>query len=705
MSGSELVSDNTARRNLWHAVSLALIVMVALLLRLYRLDRVPPGMTHDEGDTGYFFAAAWRGQLMPVEAPYGYAYEPLPMLTGAAFMHLLGPTELALRLHSVFFGMILLGFTYLWGRRAFGPAVGLGGAALLGISFWTVCDSRLALNSQPAPALFTAAAYFLWRALDLPPAGEPPSPLSLPPRRSCWWAWGMFALSLAGSLYVYEAARGAVLAFLALGGYLALRDRNTFRRYKGAFIGALLVAGALAAPHLLDPGAWGRTNTLSGPLQAALGGDGRPLAKNVLSGLGTISVRGDSFVTYNLPGRPIFDPLVSLFFYAGVWLCLRRWREPAYAFTLMWLAAGLLPTLVLGAYTSTLHSKVAEASMMILPALAIVEAGRWIGRRRGAGWRRTFTVGWALWLAVVAARTGYDYFVRWGESPATRAAYFHYLAAMTDYLNTTPYQGTVTLSSLFPDLPLDPFIADMRLRRDGRYRDENDLTLRWCDARRALVFPAAPTPAEALLMIPAGTPLAPELADRLPSRYIEHIERVALRPDDAVPYFDVFSWRPTEAAHAILGEMDSAVRVGDRATTLPLDFGGVVSLLGYTLSPSQPVAGESLSVVTAWQVRDPSAFAPPPPTEYGYAAVVFVHVLDESDTLIAQEDRLDAPAWDWHPGDVFVQVHRVAWPASGAEGRPARIVVGLYTRADGVRLPLMVDGVVVGDGIELWHAE
>ncbi len=655
--------------------SLALIILLAAFLRLYRLDAIPPGLTHDEADTGYFVAAVYRGAPSQVETPYGYAYEPFTQYSGALFMALFGPTDLALRFHSAFFGMVLLLFTYLWARRLFGATAGLGSAALVGASFWTVCDSRFALNSAPAPALLTGAAYFLWLALDDKD------------EKRHRWAWGAFALSLAGSLYVYEAARAAALAFVLLFVYLACLDRSRFRRHGAWFAGALVAAGALAAPHLLDPSAWGRTSTLSGPLQAAVGGDLRPLLTNILSALGTFSFSGDSFVTYNLPGRPIFDPVVSLFFYGGIALCLHRWKEPAYAFTLMWLVTGMLPSLALGEWTSTLHSKAAEAPIMALPALCAVEVGRFVAARFGPRRARVFAAGCATWLAVVAASTGYDYFVRWGESSETRAAYFHNLTSIAAYLNETEYSGDVTLSSPFPDLPLDPFIADMRVRRD-------DLSLRWCDARRAILFPGATS---GLLIVPPNTPLDPYFAARLT---LPPAERVHLRPDDVDPYFDVFEWNPNAALSRFLTSPTGTVTAGGQSLPLPMNFGGVLELLAYETPTPGVAPGETVTLITVWRILDPTALGPPPAHDYGHRVVLFAHALDAADTIVGQEDRLDAPAWNWHAGDAFVQLHRLTIDGDAPPGL-YRLEVGIYTRGDLARLPVILNGTEVDDRIFL----
>ncbi|MGD2145315.1 MAG: glycosyltransferase family 39 protein [Anaerolineae bacterium] len=665
-------------RHVWQRLALVLILVMAALFRFYRLDAIPPGVTHDEAATGYFAASVYRGTPARIDVPYGYAYQPFTQYSGALFMALFGPSDLALRLHSAFFGMLLVVFTYLWAREAFGVTVGLGSAGMVGVSFWTVCDSRFALNSAPAPALFTAAVYFLWRALNCEEGSRP-------------WSWGLFALLLGGSLYVYEAALAATASCVLLFFLLVFVDRALFRRHATWFAGALFAAGLIAAPHLLSSAFWGRTSTLAGPLLAARQGDWRPLLQNAIAALGTFSFRGDSLVTYNLPGRPIFDPVASLFFYGGVALCLWRWRKPAHAFVVLWLVTGILPSLIIGEWTSTLHSKAAEGAIMTLPVLCAWEVGRLLEKRAGLRWARVFGVACIVWLCVIAASTGYDYFIRWGQAPETRAAYFQNLAAITDYLAHTEYNGAVVLSSPFPDLPLDPFIARLRLQRE-------DLSLRWCDARRALVFPDA---TRALLVLPSNTPLAVHLDREL---QLQLAERVHLRPDDIDPTFDVYEWYPSVALSGFETTQPGATAAGDRALDLPVSVGGAVELVAYELLEETVRPGGTVTLATIWRVLSPGALGPVPADAYGHTATVFVHALDGTNRIIGQEDRLDAPAWNWRAGDAFVQLHRFQIDAHAPPGRYP-LEVGLYTNHDMARLPIIVDGEVIDDRVLLQPLE
>lgn len=69
---------------------------------------------------------------------------------------------------------------------------------------------------------------------------------------------------------------------------------------------------------------------------------------------------------------------------------------------------------------------------------------------------------------------------------------------------------------------------------------------------------------------------------------------------------------------------------------------------------------------------------------------VFIHIVDENGTIVAQTDRLPvnglAPTWRWQPGDLVRDVHQIPLPSDLTPGR-YQVRVGLYTEANG-RLPL-----------------
>jgi hypothetical protein len=111
------------------------------------------------------------------------------------------------------------------------------------------------------------------------------------------------------------------------------------------------------------------------------------------------------------------------------------------------------------------------------------------------------------------------------------------------------------------------------------------------------------------------------------------------------------------------------------------DFGGQLRLLGYD-TPDGCAPGGPCAFVTYWQVTAP-ADGP---------RRIFLHAVDESGEIVAQDDRLGAPSEHWQTGDLIIQL--LTLPESTAELR-----LGVYDPAD--RRRLMVDGaeyfVISGD--------
>ncbi|MFQ5409938.1 MAG: glycosyltransferase family 39 protein, partial [Anaerolineales bacterium] len=522
---------------------LVLILLVGAALRFHALDKIPPGMTHDEASVGFFVRQVAERTGFRIDVPYGYANEPLTKYAAAPLFWALGARDWTLRAHQAYWGVLAVALAFVWGRAAFGRHVGLATAALQAVLYWPVATSRMALNSNPLPAFATASAYFLWKGARADTASK-----------LRWYGIGL-GVAVALSLFTYEAARTTWAAYPAFLAFAALfswgRARNLW-----TMATALAAGTAVALPHLMSPAAWGRTSTLATPLAAARAGDFTQLLENALAGLGTLVRTGDPFVVYNLPGRPVFGAVLAVLFVAGVLVSAWRWRSPTSALALLWLGAALVPTLVIGAFTATLHSIAAQVVVVTFPAIAVSAL---IARARAGAFSapdvRSLVAryGWSLLaVGIIVAGIGSarDYFGRWAQSGEMRAAYFANFGAVTRYLDNLDRSSSVTLSSAFPDLPHDPLTYAMRVHRP-------DLDVRWFDAREAMVFPAA---AESVLILPVQAYPDPVFAARLP---LSRAERIVVRPDDIDPWFDVLVWEPQTMLSRWLREPDVIKSTGE----------------------------------------------------------------------------------------------------------------------------------------------
>jgi hypothetical protein len=681
-------------------VCLIIILVAATVLRTWRLSSVPPGLTHDEAGHGQDAIAILDG-ARPIYETVGYGREPLYDYWVAGLMAVLGRTREVLRFSAVPLGLMTLIATFAWTRLAYDSAVSLASTALQCISFWSLSTSRQALRSGLLPLLFSLAVYFYWRFFHGSSEGDAESTRSLPG----YWRLALFALLIGATLYTYIPARILWAIFPLFLCHLALFHRQFSRRVALPTLVAVSLGLLLAVPLLVylrtHPGTEQRLAMLDAPLQALMRGDVSHIltqAWHFVSGF-FIPGRGDDFLAYTIPGRPIFDPLTGVLFLVGLGLCLSRWREPACAFSLIWFLVGISPSLVTGVAASTTRSIAALPVVFLFPAIAVVAGVRWTRERWGD--REASLVGAAFGglILITGASSFVDYFGTWGESPHTRAAYQHTLVETASYLDAQSEGGVVGISTSQPYAPHDPYVFEVSL-------DRRDLSVRWFDARRALVLPADP---HARLIVPSSAALAPPFAE-LPG--LQRYERVRMCLDDLDPYFTVYEWHPRLGLGALRRRTrDSAVsRSRDAATSragqaredvlpdldLPVNFGEALHLLGYELRTPMVASGGTVELITLWQVINPAPFQSEDLADVGREPVLFVHALDAMGTLIAQEDRLDAPAWDWQRGDVIAQSHRVVIPRDLSPGL-VYLEVGVYQQSDLTRLPVLEDDRVIGD--------
>lgn len=638
-----------------------LILLTALALRTWLLTDVPPGLTHDEANHGREALGILNGVFL-FYFPLNYGSEPLYSYTVAGSMLAVGKSLFSLRLVNAFFGTLTIAATYAWTERFVQRRVALLTAVLLAVSFWPLASSREALRAGMLPFFMVGAVWFFWRFVQphLQTAVHPP-----PTRRKAIFA---FALCVAITLHIYLAARVGWTIFPLFILYLALFHRPAFRRTWLPTLVGLSAAGMLITPMLFyverNPYVLTRLDMLSQPLENLAAGNLLP----VLQDAGTALLAfvwpgfGDQFLAYNIPGRPVFDALTAVFFIVGLLICLRRRRQPVYAFVLLWFAVGIVPSLLTGPTANTTRNLAALPAVFMLPAIGFSGVWNWVsGRFAPHAITRPFALTLAtLWLLFAATITVRDYFIRWGSDVAVRDAYQHTLVAAIDYLQEKPVVEPVVFSSVYPGPAHDPSIAQVLTASDPLPAQ------RWVDARYALTLPQNDS---ARAIIPAATAPHPVFAPLLTP-----LETVSLRPDDLNPAFTSYtlnataSWWPADA--------------------VPVNFGDAVQLMHAEWLQTTVAPGETAELLTIWRVTDPARVGPAVPPAFTTDAVLFTHVLWSDGTILTQRDALDAPSWSWQAGDVILQVHPLFVPAETTPDSYTA-VVGIYDRSSQQRLPVL----------------
>src|ERR1017187_9014168 len=159
-----------SNQSLGVGLSLVLILLLAASLRLYHIGTDPPGLFCDEAMRGldaYSLLHTGRdshGASWPTifesfgDYPGGVeTYSALP------FVAVLGMTELAVRLPSVVYGLLLVWVLYLFGRELGDRRLGLLVAFVAATMPWLIHYNRVGFEFSAYAFFFTLTAYLFYR--------------------------------------------------------------------------------------------------------------------------------------------------------------------------------------------------------------------------------------------------------------------------------------------------------------------------------------------------------------------------------------------------------------------------------------------------------------------------------------------------------------------------------------------------------------
>ena len=356
------------------------VLLVAIFLRLYGLDSVPSALHIDEAENELDALAILEGER-PVFLPENHGREALFIYLQAVSLAVLGQTDLALRIVSATAGILTIVAAYLLAQRMFDSRIALLSCGWLGISLWHVIFSRIGLRTISLPLFLALGFYCIWRGLEgfKAQTGVPEDPNTTATRQrpSVWFALGGLVIGL--SLHTYSIARFAPLVLVAVALYLALSNNQLFRRALPGFVLAIALTVLVFLPQgvffLSSPESFierARTVWVFNP-ELNEGNPAQALFDSVIRSIGMFAVQGDSNLGRNIPGRPIFDPLTALLALLGIVLAVSRFRQPAYGFTLIWLAVMFVPNFLAIEYVPNyLRATGLIPALFVLPALGAV---------------------------------------------------------------------------------------------------------------------------------------------------------------------------------------------------------------------------------------------------------------------------------------------------------------------------------------------
>ena len=608
------------------------VLLVAVFLRLYNLPTIPRGIMLDEAWNGVDALRILNGER-PIFLTANFGREALFIYLQAISIAVFGQTSLALRAVSAIIGILTVGAAYILVRRMFSARLALLTSGWLTISLWHVIFSRTGLRSVSLPLFLAVGFYCLWRGLEgvsaqLDARQASSLTTAIGPRPAIWFALGGIIIGL--SLYTYSVARFAPFVILALALYLAILHRQLLPRALPGLALALTLATIVFLPQglffLRHPGSfleraqdvWVFNPTLhqGTPAQA--------LFDSTLRSLGMFAIHGDPGWPHNISGRPVFDPLSALLMLLGLALAVRRFRQPAYGFVIIWLVVMLVPSLLAITYTPNyLRASALIPALFILPALGTMwfwdawESRPSVWRAGGPGILRAFPI-LLITLAFLggAAHTYHSYFGVWAKA-AEVPLYFN-----LDRL--VPFEAARTIVKTEQKLVFvggndydDPWVYPWL--RFIFLNQPDAKNIRTFDYEKTIVFPAGNASASYLFTF-----------DLPPASTMErYFDETSIRIVDTSP-----SGRPIEL-HSLLDPIPPF----EPEWPVPSRFGDQVFVYGFDM-PKDVRAGDTLTVQWYWRILATDE------REFAFSN----QLLDKDDRRHGQlDDRAFAPGY-WPPG-------------------------------------------------------
>lgn len=656
------------------------LLLAAWALLLHRLNAVPPGFQHDQMFNTLDALEALSGKPR-LYYPANFGREPLGIYLGALGLWLTGGHIVwGLRFGTVIAGMLALSTTYSLSRRYLAHGGSLLATGLMAGSFWLLFAARLGLEPMLVVPLAATTCYLMHRGLarsstrDLATAG-------LPAAASVYtYLAGRVFYLLAPALLVHELV-AAWFVSRREGKAAAQAHRNNLR---GLALSSVVML-ALTIPMLWYVRANvavadQRLGELGGPMSAALRGDLRPVVGKALEAAAAVLWAGSTAIPYhyNLPGRAVLQPLLSLLFLIGLAWTLWRWARPAAGavragefLLLAGLVLGMAPVVLTGADALHMRGVVALPLLFLLtargaegiaaftirvvagPAGGVPPEARWLAAGLGVALVAT------QWLA-----GGRAYFEEWATAEPTQRIYNGDYRAAATYLSMGP---SIEPAFIGADRQLDldrkTYLLYGPARRDARWFYLPD-------------DPPLPREGSARYLLPGGRDLPPALA-LLQSR--STTDETLPGPTGAYDLLRVLRIS-AEAVNALVAE-----RAGAPLDPVPA-YGDALRLTAAGVQDR----GEILDIITEWEPTGPWPFQPPP-GEAPTPPKLAVSLYDETGYRWAQTDvAARMPYRTWQPGDRLLETLELPVPGDIAPGEYV-VRLAVYDDRGGV-LPARAGG-------------
>ncbi|MBN1220941.1 MAG: hypothetical protein JXM69_18610 [Anaerolineae bacterium] len=696
-------SNNPSPRFRFSLFYLSTVIVIALGLRVIKLNQLPLSLSLDEATNGLDALQLLRQTWLTPFLQNNFGRETLFFYLQAVALQFYGISIFSLRFASVLVATLTIPLMYVTGqrfkldtlfvssnRKSFLPATNLLAATGLAVSYWHIFFSRLGLRAILLPPLVLVLVWCFWRGWDDESkevenqTGDRGFPLHQ--KQRYWLIVAGFFLGL--TFYTYLAARLLPLLFFTFFIVELVRHKTNRCRKLVDFLIFNLTVALVIVPLALyfyqHPQALSsRTQALS--ILAA--GNPLPALAHNLTSLLAIHFGGGAW----LGQWPSLDGLFALGLFIGLAVCIYHFKKPACLFLLLWWFIGTAPVVISQqdwtGTTTLLRGILAWPAMFLLAAIGLTFSVRLILQQLNKLHRaispHLVEILFLCFILIFGSVTSiYNYFSVWAATYNKFSDHPPYLARylnhQTDQLTLVPLKfygesvGNFLLQAHYPSL------TNLDLKKLHALLESN---------QPAVYLLPADSPNESVFVLLAPALNGQGTAYLLPPLTLAQVETLTSQSKSAPPLATIRDSEQEPIAHVYPLPADAAflpspTPADTPPTPIQASFNGDILLLDYQVEPAVLKPGETVTLSLDWQALRP--------IDGDY--YLFVHLFDLPTGQ--RHGQINAPltgmlfdAHRWPAGLTVPDRHYFTLPMDAPEG-VYRFEAGLYHAASLERLPV-----------------
>lgn len=661
-----------------------LIIVVALILlgaglRIWQLSTLPPGFNDAELASLSITEDVRVGQIVVFSATPDSGQATFFQVMQALITSITGDGLLTLRMISIWGGLLTLATVYALARRLYSERAALFSLALMAVGFWPILLSRLSLREALLPLFVSSVLLALTNGFHIRRTVSPDPPTTT--------AFAALGILIAVGLYDHWYGLLLVASVTIIVAYLYTTRQQISRRAAGASAFAILLSLIVTIPYTVTTFRYPSISGFAALRRAMMPGN---ILESFFNGIAGFFLRGDLNPAFNIPGRPLLDPITGLLFVAGLVIALRNWRRPSTMIPAIAALIGLIPIL-LSTESSSFLSYAAILPLIYLVAASAADDLLLRASPQGPALNRAAPLLMAALVIGNLLWTGNDLFNRWPARDDVKEAFHANQGLLANYLERTASEiPTVVCSPYMVDT--DERIGDPRMLDLMTQRDK--LVLRYVDCANGLILAEGGAEQQIAFTDPGAYA---RVYDGL-RQWLDNGESIAI---EGLPENSVLKLSVQAQLEDTVGRMMTTAPTGwapespggAGSVALPVRFGDNLTFLGYDpIEDTTYAPGDVVPLLTYWRVDGPI-----PPD-----VIIFTHLLSDPAAIVAQSSALNV----WMPTlrnrDVFIQVSYVVLPESIPAGS-YDFSIGAYHSDTSERLPVLDGEQMRGDRLFLYQ--